>query len=138
MRRGWALAVLLLVILAGIAIGVGAYNAGVSHGLAQAREGGQVVRVVGPGYGFGFFPFGLFLFPLFLFLIFGLFRAAFWGRRWGGPGGHWDGPGHEGSSSGQWGKGRGAMFEEWHRRQHEEPPSATPDQPGPGGQPASV
>jgi hypothetical protein len=137
MRRGWALAVLLLVILAGIAIGVGAYNAGVTHGLAQAREGGQVIRVVGPGFGFGFFPFGLFLFPLFFFLIFGLFRAAFWGRRWGGPGrGRWDGAGHEGQSSGRWGKD--AMFEEWHRRQHEEPPSAPPDPAGPGGQPASV
>ena len=59
MRRGIGIAVLLLVILGGIAIGVSAYNAGVTHGLAQAAGGGQVVRVVGPGY--GFFPFGLFL-----------------------------------------------------------------------------
>jgi hypothetical protein len=134
MRRTWGIAVLLLVVLAGIAIGVGAYHAGVNHGLTQAREGGQVIRVVGPGYGFGFFPFGLFLFPLFIFLIFGLFRAAFWGRRWGGPD-----HGHEGWDSDRWSKGRGAMFEEWHRRQHgQEPESGGGDRAGPGGEPASL
>ena len=78
--------VLLLVILAGVAIGVGAYHAGVAHGLAESGDrwtggpGGRARRVV------GFFPFGIFLFPLFFFLIFGLLRAAFWGRRWRGYG----------------------------------------------------
>jgi hypothetical protein len=133
MRRAWGVALLLLVILIGVSIGVGAYHAGVNHGLTQAREGGQVIRVVGPGYGFGFFPFGLFLFPLFFFLIFGLFRAAFWGRRWGGPG-----PGHEGWDSGHWSKGRGAMFEDWHRRQHQQEPEQSGQSPGPGGGQASV
>ena len=136
MRRGYAIAVLLLVILGGVAIGVGAYNAGVTHGLTQAREGARVIRVVGPGYGFGFFPFGLFLFPLFFFLVFGLFRAAFWGRRWGGHGhGRWGESGEDQPDAGQWPKGRGAMFEEWHRRQHQE---GAGNHPGPGGEPASV
>ena len=80
MRRGIGIAVLLLVILGGIAVGVPAYPAGVSHGLAEAATEGQVVRVFGPGY--GFFPFGLFLFPLFFFGIFALARLS-WGRRWG-------------------------------------------------------
>ena len=134
MRRARGVALLLLVILVGVSIGVGAYHAGVNHGLTQAREGGQIIRVVGPGYGFGFFPFGLFLFPVFFFLIFGLFRAAFWGRRWGGPG-----PGREGWESGHWSKGgRGAMFEDWHRRQHQQEPEQSGQSPGPGGEPASV
>jgi hypothetical protein len=118
MRRTRWIAVTLLVLLAGVAIAVGAYNAGVSHGLAQAASGTEVVRVVGPGYGYGggFFPFGLFLFPLFFFLIFGLVRGAFWGRRWGGPGrgGH-DGPGHPHGGPERWRDGA----EEWHRRQHD-------------------
>jgi hypothetical protein len=95
--------VVLLLILVGVGAGIGGYNAGVAEGIE--RGGGEVVRVVGHGYGFGF-PFGLFLFPLFFFGIFFLLRAAFWrGPGWGG--GHW-GP-----------RGPGAV-EEWHRRLHEE------------------
>jgi hypothetical protein len=131
MRRGIGIAVLLLAILAGIAIGVGAYHAGVSHGLAEAASGGRVVRVVGPGY--GFFPFGLFLFPLFLFAIFALFRFAWWGRRWGG--GYGPGPGHgHDHGPGPWGEGW-RRAEDWHRRQHEQDSG---DHPPAGGEPASV
>jgi hypothetical protein len=125
MRRGIGIAVLLLVILGGIAIGVSAYNAGVTHGLAEAAGDGQVVRVVGPGY--GFFPFGLFLFPLFFFGIFALARFA-WGRGWGGHG--------YGSSAGRpWGHDAPTRFEEWHRRQHEQ---GKGDHTPSGGEPASV
>jgi hypothetical protein len=103
--RSVARLVLALVIIAGVAfLGVGAYNAGVSQGLAQA---GQVVAApgsypVGPyvggwgyglghGLGFGFFGFLGTLFFIFLFI--GLLRAAFGhGRGWGGRGG-WGGPG---------------------------------------------
>ena len=106
MRRATAIAVVVLVILAGVAIGVSSYHAGVTHGLTQAGHATQVVRVEEPG---GFFPFGFILFPLFFFLIFGLFRAAWGGRRWGGYGGGW-------------GERRvPPMFEDWHRRAHEEP-----------------
>src|SRR2546426_6566255 len=84
MRRGLALVVLIVAILTGIAIGVGAYHAGYDHGLEASGRVTQVVREVGPG---GFFPFGLFLFPLFfIFFLFFLLRVVFWGRhRWGGP-----------------------------------------------------
>jgi hypothetical protein len=125
MRRGVGIAVLLLVIMGGIAIGVGAYNAGVTHGLAEAANGGQVVRVVGPGY--GFFPFGLFLFPLFFLGIFALARLS-WGRRWGG---HGHGP----DGGGYWGHEGPKRIEEWHRRQHE--PTEGDHTPA-GGEPASV
>jgi hypothetical protein len=105
MRRGYGVGMVLLVLLLAIGVGIGAYNWGFSEGLESARAGGDVVRVIGPGGGFGF---GWILFPLFFFGFFFLLRAAFWGRRWGGPGpgGHWSKEGHP--------------AEEWHRRQHEE------------------
>ena len=121
MRRGFGFAVLVLMLLVGVGVGITAYNAGVSHGLSEAAEGGQIVRVVGPG--FGFFPFGLFLFPLFFFLILGIGRRAAFGHRgWGGPGHH-----------GDWKEGRERFEErarEWHEREHEPkaenaPPTAT-------------
>ena len=123
MRRATAIAVVVLVILAGVAIGVSSYHAGVTHGLTQAGHATQIVRVEEPG---GFFPFGFILFPLFFFGVLFLMRALFWGRRWGGPG-------HGGWDSGRW-EGRGGRLEEWHRRQHDE----APDRGGPGGEPASV
>jgi hypothetical protein len=123
-RRVTAIVVLLLVILGGVAIGIGAYNAGVNHGLAEAGHASQVVRVVEPGWGF---PFGFLFFPLFFFGILFLLRFA-WGRRWGGPGrGHWE--------PGDWQKRRQGMFEDWHRRQHQQ---AEGDHPGAGGEPTRV
>ena len=121
MRRGYVIALAVFLLLAGIAIGVGAYHAGVVHGVATSASG-EVVHVVGPayGYGAGFFPFGLFLFPLFFFGLIFLVRGAFWGRRWYGYGpdhpknGAWGGPG--GGPAGGTGAAR---FEEWHRKQHE-------------------
>ena len=129
MRRGIAI-VALLVVLAGIGIGVGAYRAGERNGVAQgieqvqvAQEKGQdvqVVHVVGDERPF-FFP-GFFLFPLFLiggfFLIGGIFRGA---GRWGrsGPDGHGPGPWND--------EGRRRFEErarEWHSREHGETPPA--------------
>jgi hypothetical protein len=121
-RRATVIVVLLLVILGGVAIGIGAYNAGVNHGLAQAGHASQVGRVVEPGWGF---PFGFLFFPLFIFGIFFLLRFAFWGRRWGGPG-RWD--------SRDWRERREAMFEDWHRRQHQ----SEGDHPSAGGEPSRV
>jgi hypothetical protein len=135
MRRGVAI-VALVMILAGIGIGVGAYQAGERNGIAQgieqvqvAQENGQevqVVHVVGDEHR-GFFP-GFFLFPLFLFgaffLIGGIFRGAGrWGR--GGPHGYGPGPWNE--------EGR-ARFEdrarEWHQREHGDTPPAEAPSPG--------
>jgi hypothetical protein len=127
MRRwSWLVAVLLLA-LAGVAIGVSAYHAGQTHGLEQAGKAVEVVRVYRPG----FFPFGLLFFPLFFFGIIALLRAATWRRRWAmhGPEGreHWAGPG-------SW-KGHGSdRFEEWHRRQHE----ASRGEAGPTGPPGGT
>jgi len=123
MRRWTAIAVLVLVILGGIAVGVGAYHAGYNHGLEASGHVTQIVREGPGGFGFIFFPL------LFFFLIFFLLRAAFFGRRWGGPG-HWE-PDH--GERGEW---RGPRrFEDWHRRQHEQ---GAGDHPGAGGEPAGV
>jgi len=125
MRRWSWIAVLLLVILVGVGVGIGAYNAGYDHGLAAGGHVTQIVRERPGGFGFVLFPL------LFLFLIFFLVRAAFWGRRWGGPG-HW-GPGP--SNHGEWKTHGSARFEEWHRRQHDQ---GSGDHPGAGGEPANV
>jgi hypothetical protein len=111
--------VLLVVILVAGAIGLGvtAYNAGVSAGLAANGNvtinpaiPGAAGPYIGYGYGYGWgfgHGFGLFGFLgtlFFIFILFALIRAAFgggrgWGRyggygRWGGPG-RWGDPDHD-------------------------------------------
>jgi F0F1-type ATP synthase membrane subunit c/vacuolar-type H+-ATPase subunit K len=125
MRRWMWVPILLLVILMGVALGIAAYHAGYDHGLTASGHVTEIVRDR-RGFGFGFFLFPLFFFFLFFFLI----RAAFFGRRWGGPG--W-GPDH--GDHGDWKGRRNAMFEDWHRRQHEQ---ASGDHPGAGGEPSTV
>ena len=118
MRRGMGILVLLLAILGAVAIGAGAYNAGLAEGLEQS--GREVTRVISPGYGYGFFPFGFILFPLLFIGLFFLLGRLFWRGRWGDhPHPHW-GPG-------PYGKGP-SMFEEWHRRQHEGGAEDRPDE----------
>ena len=106
-RLRWV-AVLTAVLFA-VLVGVAAYNAGVSHGLAVAapaaeRAPGAVTPFYGYrpwGFGFGFFPLGFVLFWLLVL------RVGFWGgcrRRYGYY--RWR---DEGPSS----------FDEWHRRAHE-------------------
>lgn len=120
----------IVIVVGGIFLGVGAYNAGVTQGLV---ESGQVVSpgpyVGGPyaggwGYGWGHGPgFGFlgFLGTLFfIFLIFGLLRAVFGhgrGHRWGGPG--WGGPGGWDRTRGgnPWEQRAREMHDEWHRRE---------------------
>ena len=130
MRRGIAIITLLFVILAGVGIGVSAYDAGKDAGQTQALEqvqtaqqNGQevqVVHVVGENRPF-FFP-GFFLFPVLFFLFFffvigRIFRGA---GRWGG---HHHGPG-------PWNAEGRKHFEErakeWHAQQHGEAPPAPP------------
>ena len=136
MRRGIAIVALLVVILGGIGIGVGAYRAGERNGIAQgieqvrvAQQNGQsvqVVHVVDDGRPV-FFP-GFFLFPLVViggfFLIGGIFRGAGrWGR--GGPHGHGPGPWND--------EGRRRFEErarEWHKGEHGESPPAQPTAAG--------
>jgi hypothetical protein len=118
--RGIVIAV--LAIAAAVAIGLGAYNAGVAQGIA---ESGRVVAAAPPagtpyvyvwprhywGFGFGFFPL------FFLLFFFFAMRALFWRRSWrGGWGGGW-GCGY--------GYGPGPYnLDEWHRRAHEQPGSS--------------
>jgi hypothetical protein len=107
---GRTFAAILLVIFLGIGaavLGVTAYNAGVSAGLAQnvAASGSSVVVAApyaaapyaGWGWGWGwpgFGIFGFFFFLFFLFIVFGLIRAVFGWGRWGrGPGGGYYGRG---------------------------------------------
>jgi hypothetical protein len=107
----------IVVIVGLLLVGVTAYNAGVSAGLAEAgRVLGPGDRVaypyIYPGFGFGFF--GFFGALLFFLLIFGLLRAVFWGGRRGS----WQGGGRWREGHGSWAAGA-PMFEEWHRRMHE-------------------
>lgn len=104
-----------------VIVGIGAYDAGVGAGLAEAGrtavESGAPAPVVyypGPyhGHGWGFGFFGIFFWILGIFLFFALLRVVFGWGRWGGPGG-WsrrDGP-------------RGHL-EEWHRQAHDQPKDA--------------
>jgi hypothetical protein len=124
--------ILLAIVLIGgaVTLGVSAYNAGVTAGLAQT---GQVVVTNGGylapgapyvgygwgfgwGHGFGFFGFlgGL----LFLFLLIGLIRAAFGGPRRGwGPGyGH-----RHGWGPGGWEDRAREAHDAWHREHPDDP-----------------
>ena len=120
---GRTFAAILLVIVLGIGaavLGVTAYNAGVSAGLAQnvAAAGGSVVVAApyaaapyagwGWGWGPGFGIFGFFFFLFFLFLLFGLIRAVFGWGRWG-----------RGGRGGYYGRGWGYGPDAWNDRVRE-------------------
>jgi hypothetical protein len=131
--------VLLIILLVGgaVSLGVSAYNAGVTAGLAQTghvvvTDGGYVAPGAayvgygwgwGWGHGFGFFGFlgGL----LFLFLIIGLVRAAFGGPRHGW--GHGYGPRRGGWGYGGWEERARETHDAWHR-EHPDGPDG-PDRP---------
>jgi hypothetical protein len=102
-----ALAIGALIIAAAAAIGIGAYNAGVAHGIAESGRmiaappaGTPYVYVWPRPWGFGFFPFFPILFFLFFFFV---VRALLWRGRWYGRHRH---------------DGVPPMFDEWHRRAH--------------------
>jgi hypothetical protein len=119
-RSVWrALAFTALVVLGAAIIGIGAYDAGVAHGIATsgrvfpAPPAGAPYAYVWPRpWGFGFFPFFPFLFLLFLFVI---LRSLMWRGPWRGG---W-GCRHDGVPR---------AFDEWHRRAHA-------DQAGAGSSP---
>jgi hypothetical protein len=113
---------LAVVIIAGaVGLGVTAYNAGVTAGLAET---GRVVVNDGPylapggsyvgyglGHGFGFFG-GL----LFLILLFALVRAAFGGRRgWGRHGSSWVAGGWRDEQGRSWEERARDAHDAWHR-----------------------
>ena len=115
MNDGWirGLAIAALVVVMSTAIGIGAYNAGAAHALA---EGGGHVHW---GHGSGVFP----LFPLFfVFFLFFIMRGLWWGAMWRGG---W-GPGWRYRYR-RYDGGVPPEFEEWHRRAHaEQPPPPKP------------
>jgi len=105
--------IILTLVIAAI-VGVGAYQLGVSQGLAAT--GTAVAPAVYYYHPFFFGGFG-FLFPLlFIFLIFALIRGAFWGgwgRRYGGWGGGYGYPSPR------------ERLEDLHREMHGEKPKDT-------------
>jgi len=134
-----------LVLVAAIAgIAFFAFNAGVAQGspITIKAPDGQTAPMPAPyygygygmpfrgphfGFGYGFGCFGL-LIPLFLFfLAMKAFRFAFWGRRWG----HMHDGEHGHHGHGPWGRhwenGVPPMFDEWHKKSHEDPKESTPD-----------
>ncbi len=120
MRRGWAIALTILAVLAVLGIAVGAYNAGIDEGVRRGAEAGQVIEVIGSRSGHRgvlFFPFGLILFPLFIFGVAWLIGSAFRGGR-----GRWAHD-HGRGGFGPWSDEGRSRFEEraqeWHQRQHE-------------------
>jgi hypothetical protein len=88
MRRAFGILLVVAVIAGVMAIGFGAYQAGVDVGLSQSGQTVQVVGGAGMVYGYHpFFPFGFFLFPLGLLFVFLLIGGMFRRRHWmGGPG----------------------------------------------------
>ena len=101
MRRTGVVLGGLFLAIAGVAIGLAAYNAGYEHGLAHTGAV-TVVRYAGPG--FGFFPFGFFIVPLVIFGFIFLTRALLWRRPMYWARGPWE---------------RRQRFEDWHNRQHD-------------------
>jgi hypothetical protein len=149
------MALVLLVVLTAGAVGLGlfAYNAGVTRGLADsgklalppAGAAPNYLYAAGPFFHYGFFGpgFGLLncLFLLlglgFIFmLVRGIMFVAFGRRHWGeagGPNGLWARRWHGPWGHGPWGKDYPPMFDEWHRQAHtqdkpQEPPSSGPAQ----------
>ena len=117
---GVLLTLIAITIVAGVAFY--AYNAGIAQGIVQSDKLPAPVSGAAPSpyyYGapFLFHPFGFgflgWLVPLFfLFLVFGFLRALFWGAHWRS----WRHYRH-------WEDGYPPMFEEWHRRMHENKPT---------------
>jgi hypothetical protein len=135
------LVLVVLLVVGAIALGVSAYDAGVTAGLAQngtiaVAPGYPVGPYVGWGWGFGhgFGFFGFFGGFLFLILVFALVRAAFGGRRHG-----WGGPGRRGPGGGwhdrdrTWEDRAREVHDAWHRDHPDGSGSSTGGTSGPVG-----
>ena len=117
-RSLWrALAIAVLVIAGAAFLSIGAYNAGVAHGIADGSRaitappaGTPYVYIWPRPWGFGFFPLFPILTMLFLFFV---VRALLW-----------RGPGRGGCACRD--NGVPPAFEEWHRQAHGEQPRPTP------------
>ena len=106
-----------------VGLGVTAYDAGLSAGLAQngnivVAPGYPVAGYYGWGFGHGFGFFGFLGGLLFLFLLIALIRAAFGGPRRGWGGGWGGGHGH-GWYPGGWRDEQGRTWEDRAREAHD-------------------
>ena len=119
--RALAVAILLFAVFG--AVGSYYYHLGVTYGIAEsgrlAVPNSTPVVAFWPrpwGFGFGFFP----IFPLLFFLFFWVLvaRALFWRGRW-----------YRAYGGGCGARGVPPMFEEWHRRMHEQPQPQQPPTP---------
>jgi len=126
MRRGFGFLGLVLTTILLVAVGVIAYQAGWSDGVATHLPDNATAAAgpyyYGPHFGFGFGLFWFFGVFLFLFLVFGLIRLAIFGRMgrgWGYGGGykHW---GYQVPPAVE------ERMQEWHKRAHGEPAPAPP------------
>jgi hypothetical protein len=155
-RSGFRVLLAVLIALGAVALGAGAYQAGIAAGAAQAvtpGSGPMVVPYYGHPFGFGFGFFGFLGTLLFIFLIFAVVRAFAFaggrGRGWGGPGrwGGWSGgpggpggAGPDGWRGSPWEARAHEVFDEWHRDAHSAGPAtaagdtAEPRKPGQTGQ----
>jgi hypothetical protein len=127
-RRVWSgILAGVLAAMALLGVAAGAYRLGRHDTVVRTVRDGEVVRVVGHGWGYGPGP-GFFLFPL---LLLGLVALLLWGRRgWGG--------GHAYCGPGPWARGEPQeAFDEWHQRAHSGGPSTPPPVP-PGGGPGAT
>lgn len=123
----------LVLIAAIVGLGAFAYRAGMSQGMAidpQQFESGRFPTAPYMAYGYrGFHPGG-FLVPFFLMLlVFGAIRSLLWGgpRRWRHMHGY---PGmYRGAGFANCERGLPPMFEEWHRRAHEQGSEAGKESP---------
>jgi hypothetical protein len=135
MKRNTIFKIIAAIVLIGAIVGVGAfaYRAGMSQSLAidpQQFEDGTFPMAPRMGYGSRGYNPGGFLIPLFMgLLVFGAIRTLFWGgpRRWHhmhGYRGMYTGTRYDNCE-----QGLPPMFDEWHRRAHEQEAKTDPKSP---------
>ena len=106
MRGPFRIFLALVLIVAGVGIGISAYNWGYTNGLEAGGADVQVVRTV--GHGWGFFP-GFFIFPLVFILLFAFARGR---HGW-----------HHGGRHDEHGRSHlEQRFDEWHAGRHQANP----------------
>ena len=150
MRHGGGFRLLGALLVVGViaALTAGAYSAGFVAGAGSGATNASP-WVYGGAFGASGIV-GLIVTVLILVVIFRVMRFAFWGHAhggWdrhgpgfaggpGGPGGP-SGPGNWGWHAEQWRSNRQAVFDDWHRRAHDEQAGTTPGSTPTGGTPPS-
>ena len=129
MRRGFGFLWVALTSILLAVVGVIAYQAGWSAGVATQIPAGAAAAAPYYYYGPHFIGFGLFGFFWFLFILFvllWLFRAIAFGRGWGHGGWGYRRWGGYGGGQGRVPPAIDERMQEWHRRAHGEPAPTPP------------